>query len=64
VYTPEGVLCDPFVTASLLYNIHDYNHLVTAARIVGAVGKAAKNLVQYYQKRNGTCDLLLDGECV
>ncbi len=52
VYTPEGVLCDPFATASLLHNMHDYKHLVTAARIIGAVTKAGNKLQQYYQNRD------------
>lgn len=57
MYTPEGVLCDPFVTASLLYNVHDYKQFVSAARIIGAVGKAANKLVEYYKKRDyGMCN--------
>jgi hypothetical protein len=50
VLTKEGVLVDPFITASMLCNMYDYNHLVTAARILGAVTKAANKLKSYYQK--------------
>jgi len=50
VLDEQGVLCDPFATASLLFNIYDYNHLVRAARILGAVTKALKNLEAYYKK--------------
>lgn len=30
VLNEQGVLCDPFATASLLFNVYDYNHLVRA----------------------------------
>jgi hypothetical protein len=53
VFTKSGILCDPITTASMLYNVYDYNHLETAARVVGAVTKAAKKLLEYYQKLNG-----------
>ncbi len=49
VLTKEGVLVDPFATASMLCNFYDYNHLVTAARVIGAVTKAAKKLKVYYE---------------
>jgi hypothetical protein len=53
VLTKEGVLCDPFITESMLCNVYDYNHLVTAARIIGAVTKVAKKLVVYYNQLDG-----------
>jgi hypothetical protein len=49
VLTKEGVLVDPFVTASMLCNIYDYDHQVTAARVIGAVTKAAKKLKAHYE---------------
>lgn len=48
--TKEGVLVDPFITTSMLCNMYDYNHLVAAARLVGAVTKAANKLKSYYER--------------
>lgn len=39
VLDEQGVLCDPFATTSLLFNVYDYDHLVHAARFLGAVTK-------------------------
>lgn len=49
VFTSGGVMCDPFITESLLYNLSNYDHCVRAARVFAAVTKATKSLIQYYR---------------
>lgn len=53
VFSDAGILCDPFFTASLLCNEYDYIHMCTAARIIGAISKAVKQLAENYAKNNG-----------
>lgn len=51
VFTSKGVMCDPFVTESLVYNKHNYQNCVRVARTLAAVTKAAKSLVTYYRNK-------------